>query len=1743
MINLTNQQFNVFCQIMDIENGLMIMTKALFTIDGDNILAFSPIIGHHGDEFKNIVAVKSEDFNFSIWTNSSRPTYLTWVNENIPSSSTGQMTFDSSTNYFKFSPSSRYFNADSNETVEFVIVYCLDDNVTLNATNIFTNVDLVSIDYVGNKINEIGFLADFPHLKEINLYNNLHYKYDGLQSVNEQTLNFADGFNVTSSNPNILLGNYNNITLSPGAFAGSPIKKMVFPNSLTPYTIPANCFAGCKQLQEVYIPDSVTAIGANAFNGCNNLKYIYIGANVVTIETGAFDGCVGIGYYDQIIFETSVNNTRFVGERGCLLRKNITSIDGESYMVIGGNPWYVSRTDNTYTAVHMTNCWFNQVDSRWCGISECKYVSYLDFPSGFSMNKPNYGMMLINGGGGSEVTDIHGNVYTNCTRVTSGNYDTIYASHSTIGQDFLVPIYYLIEAIEENACINDPWIGLGKPHESPSWAHDTIYFSDPREAIASGYDLITWYSLKYIGKNAFKGCRYIQHIVLPTNSTDDYGHTGVRGSLYGNIYLDNSAFENCVYLQNLNITKTTYFANKVFFGCTRLTDVNFGNYPPATMVEFNEADGTYTPGANGNPSAYNIGYLTFGNTPSLQNITCSVQTNTIQNNAIMAIDSNFVLSGILVGCKSTDLSVPITGSNKIYEGAFYGCSQMTVSSGSSSPTQFLSGANIKYIGRNAFYGCVSLVSRAHNSIEIPSGCYIYEKAFYGCSGIEYLLLEHGNDSSANNKTKLYSKAFANSGVKYINIVRNRVELMDYDVFDGCVLNSVNVNTPTEQTNQLIGSSAMIENALISRLGTYTSRVENLAIVQSGDGKDIVNTVYTSNNIYEIKSGAFNGVIMNNGDNTLIHIPKTVNQIGSNILAGSKTVNSQGQTITNCGLKLDGDTYYVENSIQNIEYMGELSVGLLYYVGGRYFRNIVETTVSYYGQYHCYCVKQVIDENSHPMLILNVIDSGGNSIITNILTIGYNSNNDIILKMKYALDCDYMNADNDAHVHAIEGITLVLMYSGQSFTPDEINVYCDPYLVPGSKWLEGTDLEIIIPEDIPEGESMAFYPYLLAENGAFSNCKWVNKVASNRLLSNLYNGFKGCTNLLSITAARTEPQYNIDLSIFNGSVPNGMFDGCTNFIGVIPYMNNSLIRRLVIYGDNSFNDCYSFSDREMLMYGTKFGKKSFANTGLDVIDLVSVGDDNDIYHGLDPQAFNGCRLSYATANSTCGYYFTGADNASIIDKNKKLIVGSSHSDISNYNEAYNPNFLGIGSYAFYGRDFIWGSQDEEIWTNESFTIGESAFSTSTIVKWLENEHIAFDGISGIKNYGQNAFKDCVDLTQIIIYGNVILGEGIFEGCTSLSDAFIELDNDIPAKCFAKCTSLPSFICSGSIGENAFNGCSSLSNLYLHYYGRSNITVAPTAFIGCPISRIHTEDDEESVYTDNGILLDTYNVFKCNNDGHIELVVGCSQFNTLTSVIDNRKWKIRLKVIGKHAFNGRGLEGEITIPGSVTKIDDYAFANNPGITYVSIPPTVEYIGAHAFDGCTNLISVTLPDSCTFIGEGAFKGCSLSQGFNCNTEDKRYYTPITIQTSEFSPTFETFNGSIDLTNAPYTTISPNCFKDTGIKIIRLPKRCNLVSNSAFYGCTQLAEFHFTSPHNTVNIHDSAFYGCTRLSDIYLDNEAFPHINNANVFDGMGDDVPNSQKHIHAPASFENYPAWLNSDMYLILTGNKGYNVQYDL
>lgn len=75
------------------------------------------------------------------------------------------------------------------------------------------------------------------------------------------------------------------------------------------------------------------------------------------------------------------------------------------------------------------------------------------------------------------------------------------------------------------------------------------------------------------------------------------------------------------------------------------------------------------------------------------------------------------------------------------------------------------------------------------------------------------------------------------------------------------------------------------------------------------------------------------------------------------------------------------------------------------------------------------------------------------------------------------------------------------------------------------------------------------------------------------------------------------------------------------------------------------------------------------------------------------------------------------------------------------------------------------------------------------------------------------------------------------------------------------------------------------------------------------------------------------------------------------------------IGKMAFSACALTG-ITIPNSVTNIDDYAFDNGYSLSNIIIPDNVITIGDGAFRECWELTSVIIGNSVISIGNNAFK-----------------------------------------------------------------------------------------------------------------------------------------------------------------------------
>jgi hypothetical protein len=83
---------------------------------------------------------------------------------------------------------------------------------------------------------------------------------------------------------------YSVVSIGLSAFQGcKELDSVILPNTLT--YIDSLAFSGCTKLSEIIIPDSVTMIGSSAFSDCTNLTLVTIGNSVKTIRNTVFQGC------------------------------------------------------------------------------------------------------------------------------------------------------------------------------------------------------------------------------------------------------------------------------------------------------------------------------------------------------------------------------------------------------------------------------------------------------------------------------------------------------------------------------------------------------------------------------------------------------------------------------------------------------------------------------------------------------------------------------------------------------------------------------------------------------------------------------------------------------------------------------------------------------------------------------------------------------------------------------------------------------------------------------------------------------------------------------------------------------------------------------------------------------------------------------------------------------------------------------------------------------------------------------------------------------------------------------------------------------------------------------------------------------------------------------------------------------------------------------------------------------------
>ena len=78
------------------------------------------------------------------------------------------------------------------------------------------------------------------------------------------------------------------------------------------------------------------------------------------------------------------------------------------------------------------------------------------------------------------------------------------------------------------------------------------------------------------------------------------------------------------------------------------------------------------------------------------------------------------------------------------------------------------------------------------------------------------------------------------------------------------------------------------------------------------------------------------------------------------------------------------------------------------------------------------------------------------------------------------------------------------------------------------------------------------------------------------------------------------------------------------------------------------------------------------------------------------------------------------------------------------------------------------------------------------------------------------------------------------------------------------------------------------------------------------------------------------------------------------------------IGYYAFAGKSTLATISIPGSVTVIDEGAFTNCSALAWPDIPESVTRIGDSAFFGCEAFTRVAIPETVTEFGYSIFQTC---------------------------------------------------------------------------------------------------------------------------------------------------------------------------
>ena len=193
----------------------------------------------------------------------------------------------------------------------------------------------------------------------------------------------------------------------------------------------------------------------------------------------------------------------------------------------------------------------------------------------------------------------------------------------------------------------------------------------------------------------------------------------------------------------------------------------------------------------------------------------------------------------------------------------------------------------------------------------------------------------------------------------------------------------------------------------------------------------------------------------------------------------------------------------------------------------------------------------------------------------------------------------------------------------------------------------------------------------------------------------------------------------------------------------------------------------------------------------------------------------------------------------------------------------------------------------------------------------------------------------------------------------------------------------------------------------------------------------------------------------NDG-MELAVAGGDFNIYT-------YMKTLVIPDEVTYDNRILK--------VTSIGCGAFSFNTYLTAISLPNSVTTIENDAFDNCASLKCVTIPNSVTTIGDKAFRACisldSVIIGNHVATIGNRAFDSCVKLVSVIIPN-------------SVKTIGDAAFRTCGLTSVIIGDSVMSIGSSAFYGCRGLTSISI--PDDVTTIGDGAFLECRNVTSVSI-------------------------------------------------------------